>query len=108
MTDQSNALYTAIHAADFPAQAIVRLRPDLHAHAVAILDGVAPQERVCSLNLHARKRGVVPGMTRLEVEELGGICVQSRSIETERAARMILLESVSQFSPRIEETFATN
>ena len=47
-------------------------------------------------------------MTRLEVEELGGISVQSRSVETERAARMILLESVSQFSPRIEETFATN
>ena len=108
MTHQSNALYAAIYAADFPAQAIIRLRPDLRAHAVAILDGLAPQERVCSLNLHARKRGVVPGMTRLEVEELSGIYVQSRSIETERAARMILLESVSQFSPRIEETFTTH
>ncbi len=108
MTHQSNSLYAAIYAVDFPAQAIVRLRPDLRAHAVAILDGTAPQERVCSLNLQARKRGVVPGMTRLEVEELSGIRVQSRSIETERAARMILLESVSQFSPRIEETFATN
>jgi protein ImuB len=108
MTNQSNALYAAIYAADFPAQAIIRLRPDLHAYAVAILDGTAPQERVCSLNIHARKRGVVRGMTRLEVEELGGICVQSRSVETEHTARMILLESVSQFSPRIEETFATN
>jgi protein ImuB len=108
MMNQSSALYAAICAADFPAQAIIRLRPDLRDHAVSILDGVAPQERVFSLNLHARKRGVVPGMTRLEVEELGGICVQSRSVETERSARMILLESVSQFSPRIEETFATN
>ncbi len=108
MTDQSNALYAAIYAVDFPTQALVRVRPDLHAKAVAILDGVAPQERICSLNLHARKRGVVHGLTRLEVEEMGGICVQSRSIKTERAARMILLESVSQFSPRIEETFATN
>jgi len=108
MTNQSNALYAAIYATDFPAQAIIRLRPDLRAHAVAILDGVAPQERVCSLNLHSRKRGVVPGMTRLDVEELGGICVQSRSAETEREARMILFECVSQFSPRIEETFAIN
>lgn len=108
MTNQSNALYAAIYAADFPAQSIVRLRPDLRAHAVVILEGIAPQEQVCSLNLRARKRGVVPGMTRLEVEELGGICVQSRSIETERAARMILLESLSQFSPLIEETFAVN
>ena len=59
MTNQSNSLYAAIHAAEFPAQAILRLRPDLHVKPVAILDGVAPQERVCSLNLHARKRGVV-------------------------------------------------
>ncbi len=108
MTNQSNALYAAIYAADFPAQAIIRLRPELRTHAVAILDGAAPHERVCSLNLHSRKRGVVPGMTRLEVEELCGISVQSRSLETEHAARMILLESVSQFSPRIEETFAAN
>src|SRR5580704_4901088 len=108
MMNHSSALYAAIYAADFPAQAIIRLRPDLRDHAVSILDGVAPQERVCSLNLNARKRGVVPGMTRLEVEELGGIYVQSRSVETERAARMILLESLSLFSPRIEETFATN
>ena len=108
MTNQSNSLYAAIYAADFPAQAIIRLRPELRTHAVAILDGAAPHERVCSLNLHSRKRGVVPGMTRLEVEELCGISVQSRSLETEHAARMILLESVSQFSPRIEETFAAN
>ena len=70
MTNQSNSLYAAIHAADFPAQAIMRLRPDLHAQSVAILDGVAPQERVCSLNLRARKLGVAIGMTRLEIEEL--------------------------------------
>ncbi len=108
MTNQSNTLYAAIYATDFPAQAMTRLRPDLHARAVAILDGVAPQERVCSLNLHATKRGVAPGMTRLEVEEVGGIDVQSRSVETEQSARMILLECVSQFSPRIEETFASN
>ncbi len=32
-----------------------------------------PQERVCALNHAARKRGIVPGMTRLEVEELDGV-----------------------------------
>ncbi len=108
MTNRSNLIYTAIHAAEFPAQAILRLRPDLHAKPVVILDGVAPQERVCSLNIHARKRGVVPSMARLEVEELSGIFVLSRSMETELAARAVLLECVSKFSPRIEETFAPN
>jgi protein ImuB len=108
MTSNSCTLFAAIYVADFPAQAILRLRQDLRTHPVAILDGVAPQEQVCSLNHHARKRGVIPGMSRLEVEELGGICVHKRSIETERNARTILLEYLSQFSPRIEETFAPN
>ena len=108
MTNLSNSLYAAIHAAEFPAQSILRLRPDLHNTPVVVLDGVAPQERVCSQNLHARKRGVVPGITRLEVEELSGICILSRSVETEIAGREVLLECMSKFSPRIEETFATN
>ncbi len=108
MTQQSNSLYAAIHAAEFPAQAILRLRPDLHSKPVAILDGSAPQERVCSLNQQARTRGIVPGMSRLEVEELGDIGVHSRSIDTECAARAVLFECVSHFSPHIEETFAEN
>ena len=108
MTNRPNALYAAIHAAEFPTQAILRLRSDLQTQPVVILDGIAPQERVCSQNLNARKRGVAEGMTRLEVEELSGVCVLSRSIETECAARAVLLECVSHFSPRIEETFARN
>jgi len=103
-----SSLFAAVHAAEFPGQAILRLRPDLQSQPAVILDGAPPQERVCSLNLHARKRGIVPGMTRLEVEELTGIHILSRSLETENAARTVLLECVSQFSPRIEETFATN
>jgi protein ImuB len=107
MKSQST-LFAAVYTADFPVQAILRLRSELRMNSVAILDGAAPQERVCSLNLHSRKRGVVPGMSRLEVEELGGICVHTRSIETERVARMILLECLLQFSPRMEETSDDN
>ena len=108
MTKASNPLYAAFYAAEFPAQAILRLRPDLHSKSVAILDGVTPKESVCSLNLHARKRGLALGMTRLEVEELGGIQLFSRSWPTEQSARTVLLECASQFSPRIEETYADN
>jgi len=108
MKQQPNSLYAAIHAAEFPAQAILRLRSDLQAKPVAVLDGVAPQERVCSLNLQARKRGITLGMSRLEVEELSDVCVLSRLIETESASRAVLLECVSHYSPRIEETFAEN
>ena len=108
MTQKSNSLYAAIHAAEFPAQAILRMRPDLRSKPIAILDGIAPQERVCSFNQQARKRGIVRSMSRLEVEEVNKVCVLSRSIETERAARSVLLECISHFSPRIEETFAEN
>ena len=106
MNDQSNSLYAAVYAAEFPAQAILRLRPDMQSQPAVVLDGAPPQERVCAFNLHARKRGVVAGMTRLEVEELGGIQILSRSHKTEQSARTVLLECVSQFSPRIEEIFA--
>ena len=108
MSSTSNPMYAAIHAADFPAQSILRLRRDLQARPVAILEGTPPQEAVCSLNLHARKRGIAVGMTRLEVEEVGGIQLLCRSLPTEQAARTILLECASQFSPRIEETFDNN
>jgi protein ImuB len=101
-------LYAAVHVAEFPAQAVLRLRPDLQSAPVVVLDGSPPQERVCALNTHARKRGVVPGMTRLEIEELGNIPILTRSTQTEIAARTVLLETLSQFSPRIEETFSAN
>ena len=108
MTNQLNSLYAAIHASEFPTQAILRLRPDLQAQPVAILDGVAPQEKVCSLNLRARKLGATIGMTRLEIEEIEAMCVLMRSSNTEMAARAVLLESLSKYSPRIEETIPNN
>lgn len=101
-------LFAAIHAAEFPVQSILRLRPDFQSLPAAVLGGVAPQEAVCSLNQHASKRGVASAMTRLEVEELAGIQMISRSLPTERAARTVLLECASQFSPRIEEVIDEN
>ena len=102
------SLYAAVHVPEFYAQAILRLRPDLQSAPVVILDGSPPQERVCAINTHARKRGIVPGLTRLEVEELGEIHILARSPQTETAARTVFLEAISQFSPRIEEIFADN
>lgn len=105
---KSPSLYAAVHVAEFPAQSILRLRPDLQSSPVVILDGSPPQERVIAFNTHARKRGIVPGLTRLKVEEVGGIQILTRSADTEAAARTVLLETLSQFSPRIEEVFASN
>jgi len=99
----SSELYACVHAAEFPAQALLRLRTDLQAQPVAVLDGPALDEAVCSLNRHAVRRGAMLGMTRLEAEGIGGLQLLSRSTEVEAAAYAVLLECAAKFSPRIEE-----
>jgi len=100
----SRKLYACAYAAEFPAQALLRLRTDLHAEPVAVLAGRTPQETVCALNHKARLRGVVPGMTRLEAESIAGLKLLARSIEGEASARQVFQECAEQFSPRIQET----
>jgi protein ImuB len=99
----SSELYACIHAAEFPAQALLRLRTELGTQPVAVLDGLALQESVCSLNRHAVRRGAVLGMTRLEAEGISGLQLLVRSVEVETAAHAVLLECAAKFSPRIEE-----
>jgi protein ImuB len=99
----SKTLYACIHAAEFPAQAVLRLRPDLHAEPVAVIEGRPPQEFVCAMNHHALRKGVALGMVRLDVEGLGGVRQLARSPETEASARAVLLECAARFSPRIED-----
>jgi protein ImuB len=99
----SNGIYACVHAAEFPAQALLRLRTDLQSEAIVVIEGQPPHEFVCAMNHRALSKGISPGMTRLDVEGIGGIRLLARSDETEAAARAVLLECVSQFSPRIEE-----
>src|ERR1035441_4680702 len=82
----SSELYACVRAAEFPAQALLRLRTDLQTEPVAVLDGPAAQETVCSLNRHAVRRGAALGMTRLEAEGFSGLQLLSRSAEVETAA----------------------
>jgi protein ImuB len=98
----TSPLYACIHAEEFPAQALLRLRTDLAVQPVAVLGGRPPMEAVCSLNRLARLKGAVPGITRLEAEAIPGLHLLARSKETEAAARAVLLECAAQFSPRLE------
>ncbi len=95
-------LYACVHAEEFPAQALLRLRTDLAVQPVAVLDGRPPMQTVCSLNRLARLKGAVPGLTRLEAETIPGLHLLARSSETEAAAHTVLLEVAAHFSPRIE------
>jgi protein ImuB len=99
----SEELYLTVHAAEFPAQALVRLRPELETEAVAVVEGRPPVEAICALNRQARLKGAAWGMTRLDAEGIDRLRLLPRSIESEDAARAVLLECAAQFSPRIEE-----
>ncbi|MGB7267582.1 MAG: DNA polymerase Y family protein [Terracidiphilus sp.] len=97
------SLYACAWAAEFSAQALLRLRTDWQTEAVVVLDGRAPQEWVCSLNRLAVRKGAALGMTRLEAESMGTLRLLRRSAESEAAARKVFLECAAKFSPRIEE-----
>jgi len=95
-------LYACIHTAEFPAQALLRLRTELDTKPVAVLEGRAPIETICSLNRAAQLKGAAIGMTRLEAESIAELRLLTRSLETEASARAVMLECAAHFSPRIE------
>lgn len=102
----SRTLYACAWAADFPVQAMLRLRTDWQTEPVVVLDGRAPAEWVCSLNKLAARMGAEAGISRLEAESMSGLRLLKRSAENEAAARAVFLECVAKFSPRIEDVFA--
>ena len=96
-------LYACAHAADFPAQALLRLRPELRSQPAAILEGRAPLDFVCSLNRQAQLAGGTRGMTRVEAEHIAGLRLLPRSLQTEAAARAVVLECAANFAPQTED-----
>jgi len=96
-------LYACLFVREFPAQALLRLRPELRDQPCAVMEGKPPLESVCSLNAKACAMGVEEGMTRVEMDTFPSARVLSRSAVEEEAARVALLECVGGFSPRVEE-----
>lgn len=96
-------LYACLCVREFPAQAMLRLRPELRESACVVMEGDPPVELVCSLNRRARRLGLVCSMTKVEVETFEHVAVLKRSVAEESAAREALLECAGRFSPRVEE-----
>lgn len=96
-------LYACIYVREFPAQALLRIRPDLKDCACIVMDGEPPFEEVCSLNTKARLLGIQRHMRRPDVDGFPGVTILSRSLQTEYIARQMLLECAGTYSPRIEE-----
>ena len=101
-------LYACLYAKEFPAQALLRLRPDIGTQACVVLEGEPPQQTVCSMNPRARVLGAERGMTRVEVDTLPSLHVLTRSQTQETAAKSALLECAGGFSPRVENRSTGN
>jgi protein ImuB len=101
-------LYACLYAREFPAQALLRLRPELRAIAFAVLEGEPPLQSVCSLNSKARSLGVVRGMTKVEMDTFPSVETLARCPAEEAAAKDAMLECAGTFSPRIEERCFNN
>ena len=95
-------VYACLYAREFPAQALLRMRPALRDRACVVMEGEQPLERVCSTNAKARKLGVEPGMTRVEIETIPAVTVLARSIAEEASALAVVLEATGSFTPRVE------
>ena len=96
-------LYACCHIADLPVQALLRLRPALRNSCVAVLEGEAPLEKVCSRNARAAHLGIVPGMPRTQLNAFSDVAVLRRSLREEQSAMTALLQCIGAFSPRIED-----
>lgn len=105
---QTAELYACLYAKEFPAQALLRLRPELHGKPCVVLEGDAPTQRVCSLNTRARVLGMERGMTRVEIDTFPAPVVLSRSAPSEASTKAALLECAGAFSPRVEDLNEAN
>jgi protein ImuB len=96
-------LYACLYVREFPVQALLRLRPKLRNQPCVIVEGEPPLQSVCTLNSKAHTLGIVHGMTRVEIETFPSVTMVSRSVRQEAAAKAVLLECASTFSPRVED-----
>lgn len=103
MTKQSE-FYACLYAKEFPAQSLLRLRPELRNKPYVVMEGKPPVEKICSLTCKARNLGMSRGMTRIEVDTFSDVTVLERSLKEEATAREVLLECAASFSPRVEDS----
>ena len=97
-------IYACLYAKEFPAQALLRMRPELRNKPCVVMEGEPPLEEVCSLTRKARSLGMTRGMTQVEVDTFSQATVLQRSLNEEATAKEVLLECAGCYSPRIEES----
>jgi protein ImuB len=96
-------VFACLYAREFPAQSLLRLRPEQRDKPCVVMKGEPPLETVCSLTQRAQQLGIACGMTQVEVDTFSEVTVFQRSLKEEAAAKAALLECAGNFSPRVED-----
>src|SRR5580692_675553 len=94
--------FACIFVPDFPVEALLRAEPELRTQPLAVLEGKAPLQKVLAVNENARRAGIDPGMSKLQIEACAGLVLRARSLPQEVAAHAALLDCAQSFSPRVE------
>jgi protein ImuB len=97
-------MFACIFIPDFPAQAIIRLEPELRLCAVVVLAGRTPLEKVVAVNENARQMEVEPGTSKSQLEAWENLVLRTRSESHEKSAHAALLDCAQSFSPEVEDT----
>jgi protein ImuB len=95
--------FACIFVPDFSVEALLRAEPELRPQVVAVLEGKAPLQKIFAVNDKARRNGIVPGMTKLQIEASPEVVLRTRSSLQEAAAHAALLDCAQSFSPRVED-----
>ena len=96
--------FACIFVPDFPVEAILRAEPALRWQAVAVLEGKPPLQKIFVVNNKARRAGIAPGMSKIQVEPCTELVLRPRSPAQEAEAHAAMLDCAQSFSPRIEDT----
>jgi protein ImuB len=97
-------MFACIFIPDFPAQALIRVEPELRARPIVVLTGRPPLEKVVALNEIARRAGVEIAATRPHLEAWGNLVLRTRSDSQETLMHAALLDCAQSFSPEVEDT----
>jgi protein ImuB len=95
--------FACIYVPNFPVAAALRAEPELQAHALAIVEGKPPLEKILAVNEEAARWGVAPGITKAQAELCSEIALRPRSALQESAAHAALLDCAQSFSPCVED-----
>jgi protein ImuB len=95
--------FASIHVPDFPIQAVARTEPALRHHAIALVDGTPPLQKVVAANEAAMRAGIQLGMTKSQGAQFHAVEIRLRSQAQEKTAHAALLDLGWSISPRVED-----